>query len=65
MKRLIFVHGDKGGTGKSHVAQTTAAAFRAAGISLDLIDGDSKNPGLYRSFSGKPDEVMRFNIRKP
>lgn len=65
MKRLIFIHGDKGGTGKSHTAHLTAAAYRAAGQPLLLIDGDAKNPGLHRAFDRKPDEVLRINVRKP
>lgn len=65
MKRLILIHGDKGGTGKSHTAHLTAAAYRAAGQPLLLIDGDAKNPGLHRAFDRKPDEVLRINVRKP
>ncbi len=65
MKRLILIHGDKGGTGKSHTAHLTAAAYRAAGQPLLLIDGDAKNPGLHRAFNFKPDEVLRINVRKP
>lgn len=65
MKRLILIHGDKGGTGKTHVAQLTAAVFRSVGHPLLLVDGDAKNAGLYRSFTGKPDEVLKINIRKP
>lgn len=64
MKRLILIHGDKGGLGKTHVAQITAAAFRAAGQSLTLIDGDAKNAGLHRYFDGKPDPVLRINARR-
>jgi hypothetical protein len=63
MKQLILVHGDKGGVGKSHVAQFTAAAFREAGHPVTLIDGDAKNPGLYRYLNGKPDPVLRVNSR--
>jgi hypothetical protein len=65
MRHLILTHGDKGGTGKSHTAQLTAAAYRAAGQSLLLVDGDAKNPGLHRAFDHKPDEVLRINMRKP
>lgn len=65
MKRLILIHGDKGGSGKSHIAQLTAAAFLQAGRPLTLIDGDAKNPGLHRYFDGKPDPVLRINARRP
>ena len=64
MKRLILVHGDKGGTGKSHVAHLTAAAFRSAGHPLLLVDGDAKNAGLHRALNGKPDDVLRINARQ-
>jgi hypothetical protein len=64
MKRLILIHGDKGGTGKSHTAHLTAAAHRAAGQPILLIDGDAKNPGLHRGFDRRPDEVLRINVRK-
>lgn len=63
MKRLILVHGDKGGAGKSHVAQFTAAAFRDAAHPVTLIDGDAKNPGLHRYLDAKPDPVLRVNPR--
>jgi hypothetical protein len=65
MRRLIISHGDKGGTGKTHAAQLTAAAFQIAGQAVTLIDGDAKNPGLYRYFNDKPDPVLRINARKP
>lgn len=65
MRRLILAHGDKGGTGKTQTAQSTAAAYRMAGRPLLLIDGDAKNPGLHRAFDGKPDEVLRINVRRP
>lgn len=64
MKRLILVHGDKGGTGKSHVAHLTTAAFRSAGHPLLLVDGDAKNAGLHRAYNGKPDDVLRINARQ-
>lgn len=64
MKRLILVHGDKGGTGKTHVAQITAACFQAAGHPVKLIDCDPMNPGLHRHFNGNPDAVEQINTRK-
>jgi hypothetical protein len=65
MKRLMMIHGDKGGVGKTHVAQFTAAGFEAAGHSVTLIDGDAKNPGLFRYFDNKPNPVLRINARRP
>jgi hypothetical protein len=55
----------KGGAGKSHVAQFTAAVFRDVEHPVTLIDGDAKNPALYRYFDGKPDPVLRVNSRTP
>jgi hypothetical protein len=65
MKKLIMVHGDKGGVGKSHVAQLTAATFLSVGRPISLIDGDAKNPGLHRYFDSKQAPVLRINARKP
>lgn len=65
MKRMIIAHGDKGGTGKTHVAQITAACFQAAGHPITLIDCDPKNPGLHRHFNNNPDAVKQINTRKP
>jgi hypothetical protein len=60
VKRIIFAHGDKGGVGKTQVATRTAAAFRAAGLPLTLIDGDAKNPGLHALFK----DAKRCNVLK-
>lgn len=65
MKKLFLLHGDKGGVGKSHVAQLTAAVFLQEKHPVTLIDGDAKNPGLHRYFDGKPDSVLRINARTP
>lgn len=65
MKTVTAVHGDKGGVGKTFTAQLTAAAFLNTGTAIKLIDGDAKNPGLWRYFNGKPDEVLRINARRP
>lgn len=53
MKSVIFIHGDKGGVGKTQCATRTAAAFEAAGRPLTLIDGDVKNPGLHMLFKDR------------
>ena len=64
MKRIIFAHGDKGGVGKTQVATRTAAAFKAAGKPLKLIDGDARNPGLYQSWNAEDSPVQRCDVRK-
>lgn len=61
MKRIIFVHGDKGGVGKTQCATRTAAAFEAAGQPLELIDGDAKNPGVDVLFG---DKARCMDLRK-
>lgn len=61
MKRIIFVHGDKGGVGKTQCATRTAAVFEAAGQPLDLIDGDAKNPGVDLLFG---DKVRCMDLRR-
>jgi hypothetical protein len=53
MKSVLFIHGDKGGVGKTQCATRTAAAFEAAGRPLTLIDGDVKNPGLDMLFEDR------------
>ncbi|WP_281969127.1 division plane positioning ATPase MipZ [Roseovarius nanhaiticus] len=65
MKKLILVHGDKGGSGKTHTAHLTAAILRQVGHPVTLVDGDAKNPGVHRYFDNKPDPVLRINARKP
>ncbi|MDO9527262.1 MAG: P-loop NTPase [Gemmobacter sp.] len=65
MKRLILVHSDKGGVGKSHATHHTAAALKQVRHPVTLVDGDPNNPGLHRLFDGKPDPVLRINVRKP
>lgn len=65
MRRLILIHGDKGGVGKTHVAHLTAAALKQVGHPVILIDGDPMNPGTYRLFNDKPEPVLRINVRKP
>lgn len=65
MKRLIIVHGDKGGVGKSMIAHATAAALLGSGRRPVLVEADAKNPGFHRMFDGKPDPVHCHDIRNP
>lgn len=64
MKKLYLIHGDKGGIGKSFVAQMTAAVWLKNEKPLTLIDGDVKNPGLHRYFHNKPHPVLQLNATK-
>jgi len=47
VKTIFFIHGDKGGVGKTEAAKRVAAVMLQAGKPLTLIDGDNKNPGLH------------------
>ena len=64
MKRIFFIHGDKGGVGKTQAATRTAAAFLASGVNVTLVDGDARNPGLYTLFDERPNPVHRCNVLK-
>lgn len=50
LTRLIIVHGDKGGVGKSFVAQSVADYFLDAGAPVAVIDADTANPDVNRMF---------------
>lgn len=62
MTRLIFVHGDKGGVGKSFVAQAIVDVMDSHGESVVVIDADTANPDVSRMFG---DEIpsIRTNLR--
>lgn len=62
MRKIIFVHGDKGGVGKTEAAKRTAAVL--SDPSLTLVDGDAKNPGLFAAFSSSSAPVRRHNVLK-
>lgn len=65
MRRVFFVHGDKGGIGKSQAATRTASAFAATGKPLILVDGDARNPAVHNQFSKAGVPVHRCNILVP
>jgi len=48
--RFIIVHGDKGGVGKSFVAQAIANDLSANSNSVAVIDADTQNPDVSRMF---------------
>ena len=64
MMKIIFAHGDKGGIGKTEAATRTAAAYLQAKKPLTMIDGDAKNPGLYRLFDTPESPVHCCNVLK-
>jgi hypothetical protein len=49
---IIFVHGDKGGVGKSQVAMTLTDYLLTRGQSVRPIDTDTRNPDYARMFNG-------------
>ncbi len=65
MKRIIFVHGDKGGVGKTEVAKRMAAVMLQAERPVTLVDGDNKNPGLHAAFEKSGLDVQRINVMTP
>lgn len=62
--RVLLIHGDKGGPGKTEASTRTAAAFAATGRPVRLIDGDARNPRLYQLFNAPETPVRRCNILK-
>lgn len=65
MKRIFFVHGDKGGVGKTEAAKRMAAVLLEAGRAVTLVDGDNKNPGLHAAFQHSGLDVQRVNVMLP
>tara|TARA_R110002094_G_scaffold207342_1_gene177747 strand:+ start:1838 stop:2548 length:711 start_codon:yes stop_codon:yes gene_type:complete len=65
VKRIFFVHGDKGGVGKTEVAKRMVAVMLQAKEPVTLIDGDNKNPGLHAAFQNGELDVHCINIMTP
>lgn len=60
--RFIIVHGDKGGVGKSFVAQATADYLANRGEKVAIIDADTRNPDVSRMFKDSL-PCIQANIR--
>lgn len=60
--RFIIVHGDKGGVGKSFVAQALADLLAVAGEKVAVIDADTANPDVSRMFADSLPSI-RTNVR--
>jgi len=56
-----FFHGDKGGVGKSFVAQSFVDWLVTRGIAPLVIDSDMRNPDLARMF---PDVAVPVDLRR-
>jgi len=51
MARIVFVTGDKGGVGKSHVARALLDWLMASGRNVSAFDTDKTNSTLFRFYS--------------
>ena len=65
MKRIFFIHGDKGGVGKTEVAKRMAAVMLQNGQPVTLVDGDDKNAGLHAAFEHSGLDVQRIKVMTP
>lgn len=65
MKRIFFIHGDKGGVGKTEVAKRMAAVMLQNGQPVTLVDGDDKNAGLHAAFKHSGLDVQRIKVMTP
>lgn len=63
-KRIIWITGGKGGTGKSTFARGLLDTLRAAGIKVVAFDGDPDNSQLFRFYRHADVTVMRIPIHK-
>ena len=63
-KRIIWVTGGKGGTGKSTFARGLLDTLRAAGIKVVAFDGDPDNSQLFRFYKNADAQVTRIPIHK-
>ena len=51
MPRLIFIHGDKGGVGKSVLARALLDHYIRNDIAVDAYDSDKRNPDISRFYA--------------
>lgn len=62
VSKFIVVHGDKGGVGKSMVAQALADHLMSTGIKVAIVEADTQNPDVARMF-GNNLPVAQTNVR--
>ena len=62
MKRVIWVTGGKGGTGKSTFARGALDTLLTSGVNVRAFDGDAENPQLYRYYQGMGNGVVRTRL---
>lgn len=61
--RIIVIHGDKGGVGKSMVAMAIADYVQGTGAPVAVMDADTQNPDVSRMFDGVI-PVAQANLRE-
>ena len=61
-KRVLWVTGGKGGTGKSTFARGALDALLSAGINVAAFDGDLENPQLHRYYQNTGEGVTRTTL---
>lgn len=62
MKRVIWVTGGKGGTGKSTFARGALDTLLTAGVNVAAFDGDPENAQLHRYYQGMGKGVVRTEL---
>lgn len=62
VSKFIVIHGDKGGVGKSVVAQAMADYLMMSGVKVAIVEADTQNPDVARMFSGNL-PVAQTNVR--
>lgn len=62
MKRVIWVTGGKGGTGKSTFARGALDRLLAAGVNVAAFDSDPENAQLHRYYQGMGEGVVRTEL---
>lgn len=60
--KFILIHGDKGGVGKSMVAQSLANYLMARGKKVAIVEADTQNPDVGRMYSSHV-PVAQTNVR--
>ena len=63
-KRIIWITGGKGGTGKSTFARGLLDILRAAGVEVAVFDGDPDNAQLFRYYKVTDVGVTRIAIKE-
>lgn len=63
--RMVFGHGDKGGVGKSTTAQVVADQLIRRGVSVAIIDADTRNPDMIRMYKNSDCPRVALNLRNP